>query len=221
VATRVRAVPALLLLRHAQSVWNAEAKWQGWADPPLSRAGEQQARQAGARLLGEEPFHLVVTSDLMRARRTGEILAQWLTPSPLLEIEPDLREYDVGEWTGHTLEQIEARWPGELARFGARQLSAPPGGEDRTAFDERVLEAAQRVAERAATAGLQRLLVVVHGGVVRTLAIAAGAAEYRVGHLAGYRGTYSEGGFFPTERVNLLDLDAVASGGETAGASTL
>jgi broad specificity phosphatase PhoE len=171
--------------------------------------------------MGEETFDLVITSDLIRARRTGEILAHWLTPTPPLEIEPDLREYDVGEWTGHTLEQIEARWPGELALFGARQLSAPPGGEDRMDFDNRVLHAARRVAGRAVAAGLQRLLVVVHGGVVRSLAVAAGAAEYRVGHLAGYRGTYTEGGFFPNERVNLLDPDAVASGGETAAASTL
>jgi 2,3-bisphosphoglycerate-dependent phosphoglycerate mutase len=209
-------VPGLLLLRHAQSVWNAQAKWQGWADPPLSRAGEQQARQAGTRLASGKPFDLVVTSDLERARRTGELVAQRLTPSPPLEVEPGWREYDVGDWTGHTLEEIQARWPKALADFANRQLTAPPGGENRAAFDDRVLDAARVVAARALAAGFPRLLVVVHGGVVRSVAHATGAAEYRVGHLAGYWGTFGEGGFFPTERVNLLDPDPVASGGETA-----
>jgi broad specificity phosphatase PhoE len=209
-------VSGLLLLRHAQSVWNAEARWQGWADPPLSREGEQQARLAGCRLAGERPFDLVVASDLIRASRTAELLAEALTPSPPVRVEPGLREYNVGDWTGLTREEIEARWPGALAGFSTGQLTAPPGGEERGVFEGRVLMAGRRIGAAAAVSGLERLLVVVHAGVVRALARAVDTAEYHVGHLAGYRGTYAEGGLFPTERVNLLGPEGEAGVGETA-----
>ncbi len=208
-------VPGLLLLRHAQSRWNAEGRWQGWADPPLSTEGEGQTRRAAVRLAGEEPFHLVISSDLIRARRTAALLAGHLELAVPRLVEPGLREYNVGEWTGFTLEQIESQWPGAVSRFSQGEI-APPGGEPRAEFDARVLAAGRRVAARAEAGGFDRLLIVAHGGVVRSLARAVGLAEYRVGHLAGYRGTHAEGGLLPTERVNLLDPSVAADGGEAA-----
>ena len=65
-----------LLLRHGESTWNAEHRWQGQSDPPLTRRGEQQARDAVASLVELGPFDAVVASNLQRARRTGELLAQ-------------------------------------------------------------------------------------------------------------------------------------------------
>ncbi len=67
-------VVAFLLIRHAQSTWNAAGRWQGQADLPLSDSGTASAVEAAARLACEPPFDLVITSDLTRARRTGEIL---------------------------------------------------------------------------------------------------------------------------------------------------
>jgi hypothetical protein len=62
------------------------------------------------------------------------------------------------------------------------------------------------------------VLVVAHGGVVRALARAAGQAEYRVGHLAGYWGEFTAGGLFPDQPVNLLDGKVAPDEGEaTAG----
>jgi 2,3-bisphosphoglycerate-dependent phosphoglycerate mutase len=211
----------LLVLRHAQSIWNAEGRWQGWADPPLSSVGEQQSREAAALLAGEEPFRLVVSSDLMRARRTAELIAEALEVSAPVAIEPGLRELDVGQWTGCTFDQIEDRWPGAVARFGRGEIGLPPGGEARADFDARVVAASRRIAAAAESCGGVRLLVVAHGGVVRAMARAVGAAEYRVGHLAGYRGTYSEGGLLPTESVNLLDVEVAADGGESTVAPVL
>ena len=211
-------MPGLLLLRHAQSVWNAAGLWQGWADPPLSADGEQQARQAASRLADHAPFDLVVSSDLIRARRTAELLVETLGLTAPHLIETGLREYDVGVWCGCTREEIEARWPGQIERFGRGELGAP-GGEDRASFDARVVAAGQRVGGAAQAAGARQVLVVAHGGVVRALARAAGRAEYRVGHLAGYWGRHTAGGLFPMEPVDLLDGESLADSGEAAAGS--
>jgi probable phosphoglycerate mutase len=211
----------LLLLRHAQSVWNEAGLWQGWADPPLSAVGERQVRQAAARLAGEPPFDLVVSSDLDRARRTAELLVEALDLTACVSLDTGLREYDVGAWSGHTREQIEARWPGEIASFSANEMAAPPGGEDRAAFDGRVATAGRRVADAAERAGALRVLVVAHGGVVRAFSRAAGQPEHRVGHLAGYWGTHAARGLFPDRPVNLLDGEIVADAGEGTAVSGL
>lgn len=201
----------LMLVRHAQSQWNADGLWQGQADPPLSEAGRQQAAAAGKQLAGAEKFDAVFCSDLSRAVETAQILAASLGLDPSPAIEPGLREYDVGEWSGLTREEIEARWPGDIARFGAGVLVAPPGGETRTEFDDRVSQAAARVGRAAAAEGSGPILVVAHGGVVRALARLGGAPEHRVGHLAGYRGTHTPAGLFPKDRIDLLELE-LASG---------
>jgi broad specificity phosphatase PhoE len=212
-------VSGLLLIRHAQSVWNAEGRWQGWADPPLSAGGERQTCLSAARLRDDPPFEVVVSSDLARARRTAQLIAEVLELAGPHWIEPGLREYNVGEWSGCTVQQIETRWPGQTARFAGDDQFAPPGGESRAHFDTRVVAAGGRVAAEASAAGLGRMLVVAHGGVVRALARAAGQAEYRVGHLAGYRGWYTAAGLCPVHPVSLLeglDDEAVADAGEGA-----
>jgi probable phosphoglycerate mutase len=211
-------MPGLLLLRHAQSVWNEAGRWQGWADPPLSAVGAGQVRQAAGRLAVEPAFDRVVSSDLLRARRTAELLAEALDLNIPVTVEVGLREYDVGAWSGCTREEIEARWPGAVESFGRGEIAAPPGGEDREEFDARVVAASKRVAVATQAAGAGRVLVVAHGGVVRTLARAAGRAQYRVGHLAGYWGDLTAGGLFPDRPVNLLDGEVAADAGEaTAG----
>jgi probable phosphoglycerate mutase len=214
-------MPGLLLLRHAQSVWNETGRWQGWADPPLSAVGEHQVQQAAGRLTGEPPFELVASSDLIRALRTAQLLAAALDVPATPLIEPGLREYDVGAWSGCTHEEIEARWPEEIASFNRGGLDAPPGGEDRGAFDARVIRAGKRVAAAAHDAGARRVLVVAHGGVVRALARAVGQPEHRIGHLAGYWGRHAAGGLFPDTPVNLLDGEVAADAGEATAGSGL
>jgi broad specificity phosphatase PhoE len=188
-----------LLVRHAQSTWNAQGRWQGWADPPLSPEGERQATAGAERLTELGPFEAVAASDLTRARQTAELL----TSRPVL-IEPALREYDAGEWSGLTRDQIADQWPGELERWDQGELGAPPGGEDRRSFEARLQAGIRRVLPAAAG----QVLIVTHGGVLRALARAAGAADLRAGHLAGYWGCATERGLFPQEAVDLLDGSA-------------
>ncbi len=158
----------LLLLRHGESTWNAEDRWQGWDDPPLSDAGRRQAEEAVASLA---PAGLdgVVCSDLARARQTAAIIAGALGLA--IEEDPALRERDVGAWTGLTRTEIEQGWPGALAAWRARRLASPPGGETDASMADRAIPAVRRLAARPEGS----LLVVTHRGVV-------GVVERHLGH---------------------------------------
>jgi probable phosphoglycerate mutase len=194
-------VPRLLLVRHAESTWNVEGRWQGGADPELSPEGERQARLAGeglgaAGLIFEE----FVSSDLERARRTAALLAGD-DLSGRVTVEPGLREYDVGEWSGLTRQEISVRWPDQLQRWAEGTLRAAPGGESREAFRRRVREALGRL---ASSRGESDTLVVTHGGVLRSLASWLGRPGEIFGYLSGFWTDCTESGIFLTSRVDLL-----------------
>ena len=173
----------ILLVRHGQSTWNALGRWQGWADPPLSALGEAQAAEAAAQLAVIEPlaFTSVVASDLQRAQRTAAIISAALGLGAV-HTEADLRERNVGEWSGLTRVEIQARWPEEMAAWIAGRIEATPGGEPEGAFTDRVVGALVRSAEALPTGDV---LVVSHGGVARALDRALGVESVPVGNLAG------------------------------------
>jgi broad specificity phosphatase PhoE len=198
-------MPAALLVRHALSVWNVEGRWQGQADPPLSREGEAEARAASAAVGAVD---LVVTSDLERARRTGQLLA----PGVPQVSEPALRELDVGAWSGRTRAEIQAAWPEQLARFDAGLLETAPGGEQRAAFDDRVREAAARVAATVTATGAAHTLVVAHGGVIRALTRLQGWPDRHIGHLCGYQAEVKGGTLMVVRPLDLLSQ--VSTSGE-------
>ena len=198
-------MPSVLLIRHALSEWNVAGRWQGQADPPLSEEGRAQARAAAGRA---GVFDLAVTSDLERAVETAAILA----PDVPHVVEPDLRELDVGEWSGRTWAEIETGWGEELARFQAGRSESAPGGEPRADFDRRVARAARRVCEAVAEAGAARTLVVAHGGVVRALARMQTGADRHVGHLAGYVAEVKEEDLVLLDPVDLLAAAAPGPG---------
>lgn len=169
----------LLIVRHGQSEWNAAGRWQGWADPPLTPAGEDQARAAVEPLRGLG-LEAVMASDLQRARRTAEIVAEGLRIGPV-EIDEGLRERNVGEFTGLTREEIDERWPGMLAEWRTGKVQQAPGGEG-VEFIERVLAALGRVADRHPG---RRVLVVAHGGLIRTVHRHLGGEPGPPYHLGG------------------------------------
>ena len=152
----------ILLLRHGQSTWNAEGRWQGHADPPLSPLGERQARDAASHLsaLG---LGAVVASDLQRAYRTAELIAAELDLGPV-ELEPRLRERDVGLFSGHTHEELYELFP-ECFDANGRAIRLPEGEPD-DALTERATAALRAVAERQPG---ETVLVLSHGGVIRLL----------------------------------------------------
>jgi broad specificity phosphatase PhoE len=156
---------AIHLLRHGQSEWNADGRWQGHGDPPLTELGAAQAREASARLAAAR-IERIVTSDLRRALETAAIVGALLGLAT--EVDASWRERDIGGWTGFTREQIAARWPEDYARFRSHDAHARPGGGESDAMLRERAHAAL-ASLRARYAGL-RVLVVTHRGIARMLA---------------------------------------------------
>ena len=127
----------LLLLRHAQSTWNAEGRWQGHADPPLSAEGKQTAKAAAPQY---SHISRVVSSPLLRATETAEIIAESSGTSHVAT-HRGLTERDLGEWTGLTRSEVEEKWPGYLSGH-----KWPESAETTEAFRKRVLEGIHSIA---------------------------------------------------------------------------
>jgi broad specificity phosphatase PhoE len=177
--------PGVLVLRHGLSVWNAEQRWQGWADIDLAPEGVAQAESA-AKELATWPRSLpveMVASDLVRAQQTARPISLALEGGPL-RIDEGFRERGVGEWSGKTTEEIEQLWPGMLARWRDGHLSQLPGGEDETEFRTRITAALQRACDQAIT-NAAAVVVVSHGGVIRTLERLHHVEPKPVGNLGG------------------------------------
>jgi broad specificity phosphatase PhoE len=159
------AVPEILVVRHGESAYNAEDRWTGQDDPPLSDAG-RAATERLAEELDDLAFVGIASSDLRRSRETAEILASLLDlPAPTQV--PALREREMGDWTGLTKDEIDRRWPGWRDRWKEDELLELPGGEHRDDFDARVLAALRGLGKGFGRD--DRLLVVGHAGTRRAL----------------------------------------------------
>ena len=172
----------ILLLRHGESEWNAAGRWQGWADIPLSATGRLQAAEAAKRL-ATVGLTTVVASDLGRTTDTASIIAGILHIAPI-HTESGLREFNVGEWSGHTRPEIEERWPGQLALWSEGALHQTPGGETRQAFLDRIVGALLRMGVEYRD---HTVLGVTHGGVIGALqrALDPDGDRERIGNLLG------------------------------------
>jgi len=171
----------LLLLRHGESTWNDEQRWQGRCDPPLTDRGVRTAQRRAPDLL-PFGFDLVCASTLTRARRTAEILAEGLSLGPPL-LDDRLVERDVGAWAGLTDREIAARWPGQPAAWRRDDDAATPaGGETSSAVTARVTAC---LLDLVTAHPGKRLLIVTHGGVVRALDRADGGSGEPIPNLAG------------------------------------
>ncbi len=153
----------LLLVRHGETIWNQENRWQGQADIPLGKMGVKQARSLGLRLRAEgNPIAAVYTSPLSRALRTAEIIAEALDleslPAPLWG------EMNIGAWSGLTVGEIIARYAEEWERLRAGEDLPRGGGETFAQFQGRILQGAELLAEKHAQ---ERVVVVTHGGPIR------------------------------------------------------
>lgn len=160
-------VTELVLLRHGESVWNAEHRYQGQQGTGLSARGRQQAKQAAEYLQSFE-FDAMVASDLQRVRET---LQPYLDSQDHLEVRVDKRwrEIDVGTWGGRMIAEIAAEEPDVVEAFARGENVARGGGETFAQLRTRVWEAAQDIAR----SGVRRVLVVTHGGPIRVAAASA------------------------------------------------
>ena len=156
----------ILLARHGETPWNAEGRYQGQVDIPLSEVGIGQATALGQRL---QNVHLdrAVASPLARATRTAQ-LALGDARTPMLAFDEGLLEIAHGEWEGLLASEIAQRDPQRLQAWkDAPESVLMPGGESLQMVQDRAWPALQR-----ACAGLgddDTLLVVAHDAVNRVL----------------------------------------------------
>ena len=151
----------LILIRHGETAWNRDKRFQGQLDIPLNALGHEQAQRVAARL-GQEPHLHLVSSDLIRAQETARPLAQALQLGVVLAA--DLREQNYGVLEGLTLAEFALKEPDVLANWRAFKADFQiPGGESTRHFYERVCGVMQRLATAYPA---QTLVVVTHGGVL-------------------------------------------------------
>lgn len=187
----------ILVVRHGQSEWNADGRWQGQENPPLTELGRNQAREAAAAIGAVEAIY---ASPLDRATTTAVIIAEQLGLGPVI-MSPGLMERHAGEWQGLTRDQIEVAYPGYLDA-GTR----PPGWEDDGEVEARVLGALTEIADTHADADV---LAVAHAGVIYAIERITGAAWERLANLGGLWVERTAGGWKIGERVHLLAEETV------------
>lgn len=154
----------LILLRHGETEWNLNGRWQGQAaDTALTDLGRAQARLAACRLQ-RYPIDVIYSSDLSRAFETAQIVGAAVGLTPVAE--PGLRESNVGAWTGLTWTEIEARFPDETAAMIAGEDVRRGGGES---FGELQVRLAATVEALASRHPGQTLLLVSHGAALRSV----------------------------------------------------
>lgn len=155
----------LILIRHGETDWNRELRFQGQVDVPLNAVGHEQARRVAARLAGETVHHLV-SSDLKRTQQTALPIAQYsLQPLALNTVmDAALREQDFGMVDGMRVADIKAQQPDAWAQWIEFQADyAFAGGESTRQFHARVMQAVHALAAKHRQ---QTLVVVTHGGVL-------------------------------------------------------
>jgi 2,3-bisphosphoglycerate-dependent phosphoglycerate mutase len=154
----------LLFIRHGETDWNLQQRFQGQIDVPLNATGLAQAARLGQRLAAER-CDALFSSDLVRAQQTAAPLAAAWGLQPALV--PGLREQSFGVLEGLDVPTIKQRhadlWQQWLEHRGDFAL---PGGESLRQFHTRVMAA---VRELAAAGGGRRLAIVTHGGVLDIL----------------------------------------------------
>ncbi|WP_345536877.1 histidine phosphatase family protein [Variovorax defluvii] len=151
----------LILIRHGETDWNRELRFQGHIDVPLNDTGHEQARRLGLRMARESAHHLV-SSDLMRAQQTAAPAAQQLGLDILTSVA--LREQNFGLVEGMRAEEIQAQHPRaweDWLKFN--EDHAMPEGESTRQFHARVMET---LGSLAATHAGKTVIVVTHGGVL-------------------------------------------------------
>lgn len=154
----------VILVRHGQTLWNHEMKYQGHTDIALTEEGIRQAELVAVRL-ADEPITAVYASDLSRAFVTAEHIAA--KHGLIVASVPALREICFGDWEGLTYDGIDERWPGLLEKlYSFADEVEIPGGESFPIVKERAYAA---VCELVNKHPGETIAIVSHGGTIRSI----------------------------------------------------
>ena len=152
----------LILIRHGETVWNAEGRLQGHRDSPLTPLGHQQAMAIATRLRATA-LDALYSSDLGRALETARYLGQ--AGGHTIVPEPGLRERHNGLFEGMTLAEAHTGYPAEYERLARRDVDyAPPGGGE--SIRQSSERACRALGELAARHPGERIAVVAHGAIL-------------------------------------------------------
>src|SRR6266566_1249238 len=154
----------LILVRHGETMYNAQRRFTGQSDVPLNTLGKRQAAALGE-CLATQHLDVIVTSDFERTRVTAETIARH-HGLPIQE-DIDLRELALGEWEGYTYDEVLARDANLVTHWRIDPVTyAPPGGETVAQLRNRCARSLKRWQTQYPEASV---LWVTHGGLIGVL----------------------------------------------------
>lgn len=151
----------LLLVRHGQTDWNLQRRYQGDNDIPLNATGLAQARQAALALKAEQ-VDGIISSHLSRAKQTADLIAEF-HDNPV-EVDERLGELNFGKWQGLTWTEIEAQYPDEARDWRTNKAESAPNGETFVELSVRTSAFLESMRGRGG-----RWIVAAHGGTIRSV----------------------------------------------------
>jgi ribonuclease H / adenosylcobalamin/alpha-ribazole phosphatase len=154
----------LVLVRHGTTKHNAELRFSGRNDLPLTDVGARQAAAIAAAIPAFGAATVIVSSPLIRARQTAEHIGSALGRD--IREDDRLAEMDFGAWEGLTLDDVQRSWPAELAAWLADPHTAPPGGESFADVERRVADARDAILREYPDA---TVILVTHVTPIKTL----------------------------------------------------
>lgn len=156
----------VVVLRHGETEWNKNRRFQGWGHVGLNERGQAQARAVGAHLAEEYDFDRVLASDLRRTRETTARVRQaGVAPEPAFE--QAWRERGLGRYQGLTYDELHERHPEFDPDNGFIGIhSRPEGGESLLDLHRRVSRRWRRLVEELDD---ETVLVVTHGGPLHVI----------------------------------------------------
>ena len=172
----------VIFVRHGETVFNIESRYQGHLDAELSELGRLQSQRVAERLQGEE-IAAVYSSDLSRAGDTAQAIAG--CHGLKVEIDESLRECAFGEWEGLSVSEIAERYPELYQNYLKDSVTyRAPEGERLESVQERVVKMVRRIEERHPD---DTVVIVTHGGPIRAFfchALGASLQTFRKVNLA-------------------------------------
>ena len=155
----------ITIIRHGETDWNKEIRYQGSSDIELNEAGIKQAEKT-AELLVDRKFDVIIASPLLRARKTAEIISNRLKLP--LEFDDRFRERCVGVYEGLTAIEVQSKHPEQWQNNSTRQMFLGPK-EGESVFDVafRIRKAIEDLSSKYQE---RKILIVTHGFVSRIIA---------------------------------------------------
>ncbi|MCH2351646.1 MAG: histidine phosphatase family protein [Pseudomonadales bacterium] len=151
------------LVRHGETLWNSQKRYQGWKDSPLTVTGRNQGLIHG-RLLAQHNISAIFASPLGRVQETLDQISQSINAATFFDAR--LKEINIGNWSGHTIDYVRENFPDEWEARRANPITFQvPGGESRNDLQNRVAPAVEEIL----ATGYGKIAIVSHGITTRVI----------------------------------------------------